>query len=724
MLSDKEELQLQQLRLLKWLDQRSGSDPPHPASSDVKVALQSVPPVWNLLPDVQLNAWQIDCRDKWLRAGLAGTVKVVTGAGKTILALGITHNLQNEIDPDLRVAIVVPTIVLLNQWYDRITQHSNLPATAVGRLGGGFNDDLADPRRIVIAVLDSAKIKLPQIVRAAGIERHLLLIVDECHHAGAPEMRRVLSTPRAYSLGLSATPERLSDDESAESFDESILGKQLGRIVFELTLDEAWKLGIVPPYTIRHYGLPLTQDERLEYDKLSRAIVDARRDLKSMAPSTKGHKGFFAWAQRTARRAGQPGYDVANRFLFDTKRRKQLLFKAAARTQAMLELLADIRSNSSRRAILFHESIDSINQLFVLLREKDFPVVLEHSELPQELRDTGLDLFRRGVARIIVSARSLIEGFNVPAVDIGIIAASSTSSRQRIQSMGRLLRRHVTDRGEEKNPVIHILYVRDTVDDAIYAQEDWERLTGAERNEFFTWDPGEEPRREIGPPRVPLPRDDEVELKDVRVGEPYPGRLEGEEYSCDSQGNLKTLDGSYLPDPYGVVKSVIKMLGRPGRFFVTPKRSYVLVRVSEGVEWTTRLVQVLAGPLPKIDSRLAPQAPAVDRDQWVQSAKPGDPYLPGDVGTIDRVKFSRKRGGVIARKVPSGEVFARVGTAAKNPTLGADADRLLTALRTVTGSGVQLTHVELNENLDAVYRRDGKIYFLAALEQGLEFPEV
>lgn len=302
--------------------ERYGSDAPHPASPEVKVALQSIPPAWNLLSDVQLNAWQIDCRDKWLRAGLVGTAKVVTGAGKTILALGITQNLQNEIDPDLRVAIVVPTIVLLNQWYDRITQHSNLPATAVGRIGGGFNDDFADPHRIVIAVLDSAQIKLPQIVRAAGIEGHLLLIVDECHHAGAPEMRRVLSTPRAYSLGLSATPERLSDDESAESFDESILGKQLGRIVFELTLDEALKLGIVPAYTIRHYGLRLTQDERLEYDKLSRAIVDARKDLKSMAPSTKGHKGFFVWAQRTAKRAGQPGYDVANRFLFDTKRRK------------------------------------------------------------------------------------------------------------------------------------------------------------------------------------------------------------------------------------------------------------------------------------------------------------------------------------------------------------------------------------------------------------------
>jgi superfamily II DNA or RNA helicase len=724
MLSDKEELLLQQLRLLKWLDQSSGPDMPRTVPSEDITIPQSAPPVWDLLPDVQLSAWQIECRKKWFQAGFAGTVKVVTGAGKTILALGIIQSLQNEIDRDLRVAIVVPTIVLLNQWYDRITQHSNLPASAVGRLGGGFKDDLAGPRRILIAVLDSAQTKLPQLTCAAAVEGHLLLIVDECHHAGAPETRRVLSTPRAYSLGLSATPERLGEDEDGKDFDESILGRQLGGIVFELTLGEALRLGVVPPYTIRHYGLPLAQDERFEYEKLSRAIADARRQLKGMAPSTKGHRGFFAWVQRAAIRSAQPGHDLASRFLLDTTKRKQLLFKAEARTQAVVELLGEFRSNSSRRAILFHENIDSINQLFVLLKDKDFPVVLEHSELPRELRDAGLDLFRRGLARIIVSARSLIEGFNVPAVDMGIIVASSTSSRQRIQSMGRLLRKHLTDKGEEKNPVIHILYIRDTVDDAIYGQEDWERLTGAEQNEFFTWVPGREPQRETGPPHVPLPRDTEIELKGLRPGEPYPGRLEGEEYSCDSQGNLKSLDGSYLSDPYGIAKSIIKILGRSGRFFVTPKRFHVVVRVPEGGEWTTRLVQTLPGPLPKIEPQLSPQISNVNRDEWLLTARPGDLYLPGDVGAIERVKFSQKRGGVIARKVPSGEVFVRTGTTAKNATLGADADRLLAALHILASAGAQITHLEINKNLDAVYRRDGRIYFLATLLQGLEFPEV
>lgn len=271
--------------------------------------------------------------------------------------------------------------------------------------------------------------------------------------------------------------------------------------------------------------------------------------------------------------------------------------------------------------------------------------------------------------------------------------------------------------------MIHILYIRDTVDDAIYAQEDWERLTGAERNEFFTWVPGDEPKRETGPPRVALPRDAEIELKDFQVGAAYPGRLEGEQYSCDSQGNLKAPDGSYLPDPCGVAKAVKTLLGRPGRFFVTPTKFYVLVRVPEGEEWVTRFVMTLPGPIPRPESQARLDISMPNREEWLRTAKLGDLYLPGDVGAIDRLKFSRKRGGVIARKVPSGEVFVRAGKAAKNPTLGEDADRLLAALKMLTTGDAQISHFEINKNLDAVYRKEGQIYFLATLAQGLEFPE-
>src|SRR5205085_4971027 len=118
-----------------------------------------------------------------------------------------------------------------------------------------------------------------------------------------------------------------------------------------------------------------------------------------------------------------------------------------------------------------------IKDLFARLYQCHLPAIMEHSELARSVRETGLELFRKGIARIIVSARSLIEGFNVPAVDVGIIVASSRSVRQRIQSLGRMLRRHRGPNGEEKTSCIYVIYARDTVDDAIYGKLDWDKTT-------------------------------------------------------------------------------------------------------------------------------------------------------------------------------------------------------------------------------------------------------
>src|SRR5262249_5880166 len=159
----------------------------------------------------------------------------------------------------------------------------------------------------------------------------------------------------------------------------------------------------------------------------------------------------------------------------------------------------------------------------------------EHSELPASVRESGLDIFRKGIAKIIVSARSLIEGFNVPAVDVAIIVASSTSVRQRIQSLGRVLRRHRGPDGEEKTSCIYVLYARETVDDAIYGKLDWDKTTGVERNIYFYWDPGSEPIRQERPPRSPLPSETEVDTAALRPGIVYPGAYEGVEFTSDTR---------------------------------------------------------------------------------------------------------------------------------------------------------------------------------------------
>src|SRR5205807_5935851 len=157
---------------------------------------------WLLTHGITRYPWQDECIAKWLANKGKGTVKVVTGGGKTLLALSVAEKVQNALDKELHLAIVVPTIVLMHQWYDALLEHGNLPAEAIGRLGGGYDEDFEN-RRVLIAVLSSASKQLPKLVKKVKVGKHLLLIADECHRTGAKEMSEVFKTERRWSLGLS-----------------------------------------------------------------------------------------------------------------------------------------------------------------------------------------------------------------------------------------------------------------------------------------------------------------------------------------------------------------------------------------------------------------------------------------------------------------------------------------------------------------------------------------
>ena len=687
-LSDPDRLQLHQLRLIEWMDSRISADQnrrARKATSDVVVGPEPVPDRWNLLHNVELYRWQEECIRSWFNAGRRGTVKVVTGGGKTILALAIAERLQNQEDPELRVAIVVPTIVLMNQWYDELEQRSNIPASAIGRLGGGHDDNFSDGRRFLIAVLASAYKMLPSLVNE-GIGTHLMLIADECHRVGAAEMSKVLTVRRQFSLGLSATPEREEEeDEGKEAvrYEDSLLGKELGGVVYELTLAKAVELGVVPKFTIRHFGLTLKPEEAEKYERLTRAIEDARKELQHAASSGKGSgAAFYRWVRSISDKGNGWASRLAARFMMDTRQRKELLYRMKNRAEAVEALLrAEFDLQPNARAILFHESIAEVMSLFDRLRSAGFAVVAEHSDLPDSYREQSLELFRTGVANVVVSAKSLIEGFNVPAADVGIIVASSTSVRQRIQSLGRVLRKHRGTAGEEKTSVIHVLYARDTVDDAIYARTNWEDFTGAERNLYFHWQPGEEPLEQSGPPRTPLPSDTAIDGSKLAPGDTYEGQYEGSEYTSDTKGNIRDLQGRFISNPGSVPSAVKAVKGTAGRFRVTPNRKYVLVRVPEEDDWVTRFVTQLRDPFAFVEqSAPATMMNLAERDHWIELAMPGDEY-PFQTGEPQlKLNYRQRRGGVIARKIPNGEAYARVGADATDPMRGEDARRLLEAV--------------------------------------------
>ena len=408
----------------------------------------------------------------------------------------------------------------------------------------------------------------------------------------------------------------------------------------------------------------------------------------------------------------------------DISRRKELLQGMTLRAEAVDALLKkEFTTNPNTRAILFHESITEVMKIFFRLREHGYRVIAEHSRLPDSTREEGLSLFREGLAQVIVSARSLVEGFNVPAVDVGIIVASSGSVRQRIQSLGRVLRRHRGLDGEEKTSVVHVLYARDTVDDRIYERLDWDRTTGVQQNVYYTWNPGNQPERQEGPPRRPLPDESEVDASRLRQGEQYPGRYEGIDYTCDTRGNVQNSAGEYASNPGGLVDDIRRIKEKGGRFRVTPRRGYVLVRVPQGDEWVTVFVRCLTAPLRFGTAMSQQNKETLDLKGWVATATPGDQYPRDDIPIKSAdIVFRKKRGGVLARRVKNGEVFARVGARAEDPSKGAATERLLLAIHQVRRSGGEPSKLEINELDHVLYREKGRLVFICALETDLEFP--
>ena len=547
-----------------------------------KVAPEAVlPRSWRLVPDgTSLYQWQVECLRLWL-ANRRGTIKVATGGGKTLFALAAAEQLQNDREPDLRLVVVVPTIPLMFQWYDELRQ-GNLPPSAIGLMGGGQELPPLAGLRILICVLNSARERLPEMVRKAGWAHRTLLVVDECHRANATQARRIFDVAPRYTLGLSATPEQDIEAEGLptdEAYDKGHVGQALGPIIYDFTINQSLAAGLLTPFEVWHIGLPLSETEASEHARLSREITDLRKTLQLRHRRSRSSQGFLAWCQSQASRSGSAGPE-AERFIGLANRRKRLLFRARARMQVTLGLLSESVADPDGRAIVFHESIEEIEGLFIQAVAMGLAVVLEHSQLPDSLRAENIEAFRHGVARAIISAKSLVEGFNVPSADLGIIAASTSSVRQRIQSLGRMLRRKPGGRGAR----IVVLYIRDTEDESIYEKADWENIVGAERNRYFEWSPS--PDGEVWPtglvetstpPRAYRPPSWEIEVERMQPGDSYPGQTSGLDLRVDQSGNLRTEDGALITAPRGLVDAIIEL--NPHRRARRTPAGHLIVRV-------------------------------------------------------------------------------------------------------------------------------------------------
>ena len=273
--------------------------------------------------------------------------------------------------PGLKLAIVVPTEALARQWIDVVTGYTTTPADRVGLMGAGGNDTLAD-HDVLVAVLNTAAKKLP---KESADQQPLMLIVDECHRAGAPTFSKVFDTPAQFQLGLSATPDReeLGDDGEPLQFDEQIVGRGLGPSCTGLDSATHAPIGWLPTYSVHHHGVALLGAEQAEYDRISRRIDDAADQLRELG-------GDSSRAQQLQARNDELGR-AARAYVALTSNRKDILYRAHERERVAVRIVSQALQARPRKALLFHERVDEAEALATALGEKlpDVNVGLEHS---------------------------------------------------------------------------------------------------------------------------------------------------------------------------------------------------------------------------------------------------------------------------------------------------------------------------------------------------------
>jgi len=384
--------------------------------------------------DLELWRWQKECSEEWWNNGGEGIVKVVTGAGKTILALHLISkmkNLDTYSDNNLKIIVIVPSTALLEQWEQEFKDNLNLSEEHLGVFYGDSKDDIQE-KNLMIYVINSASKYLSE--HLSKINSDLFLIADECHRYASEEFSKIFENQFDYKIGLSATPEREGDFGF-----ENVLIPNLGEIIYSYTYSDARKDNIIPPYRLKRIGVNLQDTEEALYEEFSEKLEKLSKILLNKYPALKAAKED-EFIKILGQLQKEYDDDALDNYTILTNQRKAIIHESFSKMAALRYIIEkDIPYGS--RVLVFHERTDSADKIYEFLREEEYKAGIYHSKMSPSKRKKELERYRKGDLNILVTCKALDEGLDVPNTSIGIIAAATSSIRQRIQRVGRILRK-------------------------------------------------------------------------------------------------------------------------------------------------------------------------------------------------------------------------------------------------------------------------------------------
>ncbi|MCC6435777.1 MAG: DEAD/DEAH box helicase [Acidimicrobiales bacterium] len=391
----------------------------------------------------ELYRWQLEALTSWLRCGRRGVIEAVTGSGKTDVAIAAAADARRR---GRFVLVLVPSRVLMEQWYQRLTEA--LPDERIGRLGDRGRDEPAGCD-VLIATRHSAASHRPVPPGPEGG----LLIADECHGLGGRVLRRALLSEYEERLGLTATLER-SDDAVTD-----LLVPFFGGVCHRYGFEEAIADGVCARPRVAFVGVSLSIEERQEYLATEAALVQARAHLRQVRGMPREPFGAFlaAVGHLADHDAGMDGR-AAREYLDAFGKRRQIVAQSSGKYQLLGRFATLI--TEAEGALLFTETVRAANHAINRL-DPLVSIDLITGTTARRQRKDILDDLRGRRLDAVAAPRVLDEGIDVPDANLGIVMSASRTRRQMIQRMGRILRRKRPGVGAR----FVILFARDTIED-------------------------------------------------------------------------------------------------------------------------------------------------------------------------------------------------------------------------------------------------------------------
>ncbi len=425
--------------------------------------IEGVNPKKDIIQNMMIEEW-------WKTKN--GLIESYTGSGKSVMISKLVKRINREY-PDYNILIVSPTSKLEDDFNKKIQEFDLKNTTSI------------TTKSCAIRIKNNGELNVD------------VLIIDEAHRVGneASEFYSQIIPNSNYKFLLccSATFE-YNHIKYFESLNVHLL--------FKFSLEDGYKLGLVPDYTTYCLGINLTENEKIAYSKIQKEYDNYVAFFSQYDPTNpigaimsvvqkKGKKinyeKLYLTSEQHAKRIGEtlemkPGIiiGIGMKWLGCVNRRTTFLNNSENLFKGALHILKNIVKD---QILVFAPNKEQAKTLQAqLLNSAYYFSGISEKKLKQIFSD-----FENEITKYLISVKALDEGIDIPHLRLGLQYSYSSKKTQFGQRSGRTNRYDPDDLS--KQSFFICLYVEDFEIDGIKIisqQKKWLQNSLKGRN-FVVW---------------------------------------------------------------------------------------------------------------------------------------------------------------------------------------------------------------------------------------------